>query len=247
MIMELTLLFACVNLKKQSVHSCRIMSISKDAVFVFGYQFFHKYTAFHKSRVLPSDRERTKPCVLRTVFLIFFMEPVSSMSSSNLQYATLNFLSNLLANRCVGSIAHNSRIYNRAISTRPQLISSDVINPQPRYNGLYQIMLSMKYLRPTEESWTDFVNNFKLLLSKYTGAYNITDRTNQASHRCSNRLDFQERRFISSLHFYAFIFFVEIAFVPVITIPDWNCISISISILPYRCCRTPESYPSHTA
>lgn len=69
--------------------------------------------------------------------------------------------------------AHNSRIYNRAISTRPQLISSDVINPQPRYNGLYQIMLSMKYLRPTEESWTDFVNDFKQLLSKYAGAYDI--------------------------------------------------------------------------
>ncbi|WP_441562370.1 Abi family protein [Colibacter massiliensis] len=69
--------------------------------------------------------------------------------------------------------AHNSRIYNRAINTRPQLISSDLINPQPRYNGLYQIMLSMKYLRPTEESWTDFVNDFKQLLSKYAGAYDI--------------------------------------------------------------------------
>lgn len=69
--------------------------------------------------------------------------------------------------------AHNSRIYNRAISTRPQLISSDVINSQPRYNGLYQIMLSMKYLRPTEKSWTDFISDFKQLLSKYAGAYDI--------------------------------------------------------------------------
>ncbi len=42
--------------------------------------------------------------------------------------------------------AHNGRIYNRAINTRPQLIGSDIINPHPRYNGLYQIMLSMKYL-----------------------------------------------------------------------------------------------------
>lgn len=70
--------------------------------------------------------------------------------------------------------AHNSRIYNRAISTRPQLISSDVINPQPRYNGLYQIMLSMKYLRPTNESWTVFVNDFKQLLNQYAGAYDIS-------------------------------------------------------------------------
>lgn len=70
--------------------------------------------------------------------------------------------------------AHNSRIYNRAISTRPQLISSDVINPHPRYNGLYQVMLSMKYLRPTEESWTIFVDEFKQLLNQYSGAYDIS-------------------------------------------------------------------------
>lgn len=68
--------------------------------------------------------------------------------------------------------AHNSRIYNRSISTRPQLISSDVIRPQPRFNGLYQIMLSMKYLRPTEESWTDFINEFKNLLNQY---YDVCD------------------------------------------------------------------------
>ena len=69
--------------------------------------------------------------------------------------------------------AHNSRIYNRAISTRPQLISSDAIKPQPRYNGLYQIMLTMKYLRPTEESWTIFMDDFKRLLNKYAGIYDI--------------------------------------------------------------------------
>ena len=69
--------------------------------------------------------------------------------------------------------AHNSRIYNRSISTRPQLISSDVINPQPRYNGLYQIMLAMKYLRPTEESWVAFIKDFKQLLNKYIGVYDI--------------------------------------------------------------------------
>lgn len=69
--------------------------------------------------------------------------------------------------------AHNSRIYNRVISTRPQLISSDAISPQPRYNGLYQIMLSMKYLRPTEDSWSAFVADFERLLLKYSGAYNI--------------------------------------------------------------------------
>lgn len=69
--------------------------------------------------------------------------------------------------------AHNSRIYNRTISTRPKLISSDVIIPQPRYNGLYQIMLSMKYLRPTEESWNVFIEEFKCLLQKYNDVCDI--------------------------------------------------------------------------
>lgn len=69
--------------------------------------------------------------------------------------------------------AHNSRIYNRTISTRPQLIYSDVINPHPRYNGLYQIMLSMKYLRPTKDSWTVFVNDFKQLLNNYSDICDI--------------------------------------------------------------------------
>ncbi len=70
--------------------------------------------------------------------------------------------------------AHNSRIYNRTISIRPQLIVSDVIKPQPRYNGLYQIMLSMKYLRPTEESWSVFVSSFRQLLTEYKGIYDIS-------------------------------------------------------------------------
>ena len=70
--------------------------------------------------------------------------------------------------------AHNSRIYNRTISTRPQLISSDAINPPPRHNGLYQIMLSMKYLRPTDEVWISFVRNFKQLLKEYKGIYDIS-------------------------------------------------------------------------
>lgn len=69
--------------------------------------------------------------------------------------------------------AHNSRIYNRSISTRPQLIYSDVITPQPRYNGLYQIMLAMKYLRPTEESWTVFIAAFKQLLNNYSDVCDI--------------------------------------------------------------------------
>ena len=64
--------------------------------------------------------------------------------------------------------AHNSRIYNRAITSTPQLIHADCIVPQPRFNGLYQIMLAMRYLRPNDESWNDFINDFKVLLNQYS-------------------------------------------------------------------------------
>lgn len=69
----------------------------------------------------------------------------------------------ILRNMC----AHNSRIYNRTINTAPELIALDRINPQPHYTGLYQIALAMKYLRPTDKSWTDFVADFKKLLMRY--------------------------------------------------------------------------------
>lgn len=64
--------------------------------------------------------------------------------------------------------AHNSRIYNRVISTFPQLIQADAITPRPRYNGLYQILLAMKYLRPTDEAWNSFSAGFHSLLTKYS-------------------------------------------------------------------------------
>lgn len=71
--------------------------------------------------------------------------------------------------------AHNSRIYNRSISTIPELISTDVINPQPQFNGLYQIMLAMKYLRPSDDAWNTFIAEFAVLLQKYSGV--VSPRT----------------------------------------------------------------------
>ena len=89
--------------------------------------------------------------------------PSKDMFTSWLQAASV------MRNIC----AHNSRIYNRSISVRPQLIYSDIIRPQPRFCGLYQIMLSMKYLSPTKESWDIFIYSFKQLLGKYSGIYDI--------------------------------------------------------------------------
>lgn len=70
--------------------------------------------------------------------------------------------------------AHNGRIYNRSVSTRPKLINSDRTFSQPKYNGLYQIVLAMKYLRPDDDSWLVFVSDFGSLLKKYTNVYDIS-------------------------------------------------------------------------
>ena len=62
----------------------------------------------------------------------------------------------VLRNMC----AHNSRIYNRTIHTTPEILDVDKITPPPAHNGLYQILLAMKYLRSFDEEWTVFVNAF---------------------------------------------------------------------------------------
>lgn len=70
--------------------------------------------------------------------------------------------------------AHNGRIYSRTFKVSPQIIRVDVISPSPRYTGLYQILLAMKYLRPTDKSWNDFVTQLKSLFNEYNGIYDIT-------------------------------------------------------------------------
>ena len=66
----------------------------------------------------------------------------------------------VLRNMC----AHNSRIYNRTIHTTPEILDADKITPPPAHNGLYQILLAMKYLRSSDEEWTVFVNAFDKLI-----------------------------------------------------------------------------------
>lgn len=63
--------------------------------------------------------------------------------------------------------AHNSRIYNRSLTTKPKLLSVDQQNPAPRYCGLYHFLLAMKYLRPSDDEWNDFITSFDALLNKY--------------------------------------------------------------------------------
>lgn len=63
--------------------------------------------------------------------------------------------------------AHNSRVYNRSLSTKPKLLKGDQQNPQPRFCGLYHFLLAMKYLRPSDCTWNEFTTKFKQLLQQY--------------------------------------------------------------------------------
>ena len=69
----------------------------------------------------------------------------------------------ILRNIC----AHNSRIYNRTLNTVPELLATDRLTPSPKYNGIYQPILAMKYLRPSDEQWSDFANQLTVLISRY--------------------------------------------------------------------------------
>jgi len=69
----------------------------------------------------------------------------------------------ILRNMC----AHNSRIYNRTIHTAPELLEDDKISPTPQHSGLYQILMAMKYLRPSDNEWLKFIDEVEVLLLKY--------------------------------------------------------------------------------
>ena len=64
-------------------------------------------------------------------------------------------------------VAHNSRIYNRLFSTKPEIIDIDKI-PNVKFYGVYFVILAMKYLRPNDETWNLFFKNLKKLIEKYS-------------------------------------------------------------------------------
>ena len=75
----------------------------------------------------------------------------------------------VLRNMC----AHNSRIYNRTIHTTPEILDADKVTPPPVHNGLYQILLAMKYLRSSDEEWTVFVDVFDKLIQNNIGVVSL--------------------------------------------------------------------------
>ena len=76
----------------------------------------------------------------------------------------------VLRNMC----AHNSRIYNRTIHTTPEILDVDKVVPSPAHNGLYQILLAMKYLRSSDKEWTVFVDAFDKLIQNNIGVVSLT-------------------------------------------------------------------------
>ena len=75
----------------------------------------------------------------------------------------------VLRNMC----AHNSRIYNRTIHTTPEILDADKVIPSPAHNGLYQILLAMKYLRSSDKEWTGFVARFEALFQKNSSVISL--------------------------------------------------------------------------
>lgn len=75
----------------------------------------------------------------------------------------------VLRNMC----AHNSRIYNRTIHTTPEILDVDKITPPPTHNGLYQILLAMKYLRSSDDEWRKFVNDLESLFQNNSSVISL--------------------------------------------------------------------------
>ena len=69
--------------------------------------------------------------------------------------------------------AHNSRIYNRTIHTTPEILDVDKITPSPAHNGLYQILLAMKYLRSSDEEWKLFVDEIDKLFQNNSNVISL--------------------------------------------------------------------------
>lgn len=75
----------------------------------------------------------------------------------------------VLRNMC----AHNSRIYNRTIHTTPEILDADKTTPPPAHNGLYQILLAMKYLKSSDEEWTAFVDELDVLIQNNSSVISL--------------------------------------------------------------------------
>ena len=77
----------------------------------------------------------------------------------------------VLRNMC----AHNARIYNRAVNTTPEILSNDKTTPSPGQAGLYQLVMVMKYLRPSDGEWSSFSRELCALINSYLPFIRLQD------------------------------------------------------------------------
>ena len=105
-----------------------------------------------------------RPEVVEKVKKGNFVNPSQKMFASWVQAVSV------LRNMC----AHNSRIYNRTIHTTPEILDADKVTPSPAHNGLYQILLAMKYLRSSDEEWMLFVDELDKLLRNNGSVLSLT-------------------------------------------------------------------------
>ena len=93
----------------------------------------------------------------------------NSVNPSQKMFASWVQAVSVLRNMC----AHNSRIYNRTIHTTPEILDADKVTPSPAHNGLYQILLAMKYLRSSDKEWTGFVAKLEALFQKNSSVISL--------------------------------------------------------------------------
>lgn len=105
-----------------------------------------------------------RPEVVEKVKKGNFANPSQKMFASWVQAVSV------LRNMC----AHNSRIYNRTIHTTPEILDTDKVIPSPAHNGLYQILLAMKYLKSSAGEWSLFVEELDTLIQNHDSVLSLT-------------------------------------------------------------------------
>lgn len=74
---------------------------------------------------------------------------------------------------CRNICAHNGRLYNRVINIAPEILAIDKTASMPKYSGVYEILLAMKYLSPNAAMWNRFIGELKWTFSQYDGIFNF--------------------------------------------------------------------------
>ena len=118
----------------------------------------------YEGRIKHVHLKDIRPEVVEKVKKGNFVNPSQKMFASWVQAVSV------LRNMC----AHNSRIYNRTIHTTPEILDTDKVIPSPAHNGLYQILLAMKYLKSSAGEWSLFVEELDTLIQNHDSVLSLT-------------------------------------------------------------------------